>query len=60
MLTEFKRKLEGKRPIARTTYRWKNNITIYSKYVRFGSVGCLQLAQDRIQWRALVNILMEL
>jgi hypothetical protein len=42
---------EGKRPLGRPRRRWEDNI-------KFGGMECIELAQDRDRWRALVNELM--
>jgi hypothetical protein len=49
-------KSEGKRPRGRPRFRWKDSIRID----RLGSVDCMYLAEDRDQWRAFVNTVMEL
>jgi hypothetical protein len=41
-------KPEGKRQLRRLRHRWE------------GGVECIQLAQDRDQWRALLNMVMKL
>jgi hypothetical protein len=53
-------KPEGKRPLGRPRHRWVKNIKI-----DLGEIGCysmdwIYLAQDRDQWRALVNTVMNL
>jgi hypothetical protein len=42
-------KVEGKRPLAKPRRRWVDNIKMY-----------LDLAQDRSQWRALVNMVIKI
>jgi len=46
-------KLEGKRPFGRP--RWKDNTKVDLQEVGCGSMGWIELAQDRDRWRALVN-----
>jgi hypothetical protein len=46
---------EGKRPLGRSTPRWENNIKIDLREIRWGGMDWIDLAQDRDQWRALVN-----
>jgi hypothetical protein len=51
-------KPEGKRPLGRPRRRWVDNIDL-------GEIGWdggdwFELAQDRDQWRALVNVVMNL
>jgi hypothetical protein len=53
-------KPEGKRPLGRPRRRWVDNIKM-----NLGEIGCdgrdwIELAQDRDQWRALVNTMMNL
>jgi hypothetical protein len=48
---------EGNRPLGRPRHRWVNNIKIDRED---GVVCWINLAQDRDQWRALVNTVMEL
>jgi hypothetical protein len=53
-------KPEGKRPLGRPRCRWGDNIKMDLREI--GSVGrdWIELAQDRDQWRALVNTVMNL
>jgi hypothetical protein len=48
-------KPEGKRPLGRPRRRCVDNITIDLGEVGWGDVDWIDLAQDRIRWRALVN-----
>jgi hypothetical protein len=50
-------KPEGKRSLGRPRRRWKGGIRMD---IGWGSVGWIQLAQDRDRWRALVNTAMKL
>jgi hypothetical protein len=50
----------GKRPLGRPRRRWVNNIKMDLKRYRMGWCGLIDLAQDRDQWRALVNTVMNL
>jgi hypothetical protein len=45
-------KPEGKRPLERPRHRWVNN--------GWDSIDWIDVAQDRDQWRALVNTVMNL
>ena len=47
--------VEGKRPLVRHRRRWEDNIKKYLQKVRCGGMNCIDLAQDRDRWRALVN-----
>jgi hypothetical protein len=51
----FVGKPEGKRPLGRPRRRWKDNIKMDFQEVGGSRVDCIQLAQDRDRWRALVG-----
>jgi hypothetical protein len=53
-------KPEGKRPLGITRRRWVNNIKMYLREIGGDGMGWIDLAQDRDQWRALVNTVMNL
>jgi hypothetical protein len=53
-------KPEEKRPLGRLRRRWKDNINMGLREIGWGGVDWIDLAQDRDQWRALVNIVMNL
>jgi hypothetical protein len=48
-------KLEGKRPLGRPRHRWED-----ISEIGWGGMDWIDLAQDRDQWRAPVNTLMNL
>lgn len=48
-------KPDGKRSLRRPRCRWKNNISIYFKGMRFECLVCVQHDHDRVQWRAVAN-----
>jgi hypothetical protein len=50
----------GKRPLGRPRYRWVDNIIMDLKKIRWDGVDCIGLAQDKDNWRALVNAVMNL
>jgi hypothetical protein len=54
------RKPERKRPLGRRRRRWVDNIKIDFKETGWDGVDWMELAQDRDQWRALVNTVMNL
>jgi hypothetical protein len=49
---------EGKRPLGRPRRRWENNIKMDLREIRIDGASWIQLAQDRVQWRAFVNTVM--
>jgi hypothetical protein len=53
-------KPEGKRPLGRPKHRWEHNIKIDLREMGWGGIDWIDLAQDRDQWRALVNTVMNL
>jgi hypothetical protein len=54
------RKPEGKRPLGRQKRRIVENIKMDLREIGFGGMDWIDLAQDRDQWRALVNIIMNI
>jgi hypothetical protein len=53
-------KHKGKRPLGRTRRRRVDNVKLDLKEVGWGGMDWIDLAQDRDQWRALVNTVMNL
>jgi hypothetical protein len=53
-------KTKGRRPLGRTKRRWENNIKMIHKEIERDGMNWMDLAQDRDQWRALVNTVMSL
>jgi hypothetical protein len=53
-------KPEGKRPLGRPRRRWEDGIRMDLREIGWGSVDWIQLAQDRDQWRDLVNTVLNL
>jgi hypothetical protein len=53
-------KPEGKRLLGRARRRWVNNIKINLREIAWDGMDWTDLAQDRDQWRALVNTVMNL
>jgi hypothetical protein len=51
---------EGKRPLGRPRRRWENNIKMDLREVGIDGAICIHLVQDRVQWRAFVNTVMNL
>jgi hypothetical protein len=54
------RKPEGKRPLGRRGRRWEDNIKVDLQEVECGGVDWIELAQNRVRWRALVSAVMNL
>jgi hypothetical protein len=48
-------KPEVERPLIGPRHGWGNNIQIDFKEIWWGSMDWLDLSQDRVLWRALVN-----
>jgi hypothetical protein len=53
-------KLEGKRPLERPRRTLGDNIKMNFREIGWGDMDWIDLAQDRDQWRALVNTVMDL
>jgi hypothetical protein len=51
---------EEKRPLGRPRRRWVNNIKMDRREMGWDGMNLIDLAQDRDQWRALVNAVMNL
>jgi hypothetical protein len=54
------RKPEGKIPLGRPRHRWVDNIKMDLTDIGWCGVDWIDLAQDRDQWRILVNMVMNL
>jgi hypothetical protein len=53
-------KPKGKRPLERPRHRWENNIRLDLGEIGINELNWIQLAQDRVQWRAFVKTVMNL
>jgi hypothetical protein len=51
---------KGKRPLGRPRRRWEDNIKMDLREIGIDGVNWIQLAQDKVQWRACVNTVMNL
>jgi hypothetical protein len=51
---------EGKRPLGRPRRRWEDNIKMDLREIGINGANWIQLDQDRVQWRAFVNTVMNL
>jgi hypothetical protein len=50
----------GKRPLGRRRRRWVSNIELALREIGWDGVDWIDMAQDTDQWRALVNIVLNL
>jgi hypothetical protein len=53
-------KPEGKRPLGRPRRRWEDNIKLDLGKIGINGEKWVLLAQDRVRWRAFVNMVMNL
>jgi hypothetical protein len=53
-------KSEGNGQLVRSRRRWEDNIKMHLREIEWGGVDWIHLAQDRDEWRALVNTVMNL
>jgi hypothetical protein len=53
-------KSERKRQLGRAKRRWEDNIKLNLKEIRVQHVNGILLAEDKAQWRNLVNVVMSL
>jgi hypothetical protein len=53
-------KRERKRPLRRPRRRWVDIVKMDFRDIGWGGMDWIDLAQDRDQWRALVNTIMNL
>jgi hypothetical protein len=51
---------ESKRPLGRPRRRWEDNIKMGLREIRFVGANWIRLAQNRVQWWAFVNMVMNL
>jgi hypothetical protein len=49
-----------KRPLRRLRHRWEDNIRMYLRETGWEGMDWIHLAQNRGQWQALVNMVMNL
>jgi hypothetical protein len=50
----------GKRPLGRSRRRWEDNIKMYLREIGIDGANWIQMAQDRVQWRDSVSMVMNL
>jgi hypothetical protein len=53
-------RLKSKRPLGRPRCRWDDNIKLDLREIGIDGVNWIWLAQDRVQWWAFVNTVMNL
>jgi hypothetical protein len=53
-------KPEGNRPLGRPRCRWVDNIKMDLSEIGWSGMGWLDLAWDRDQWRALMNMVINI
>jgi hypothetical protein len=51
-------KTEGNRPLGRPRHKWKDNIKMDLQEVGCGGIDWIELTQDRVRCRTLVNMVM--
>jgi hypothetical protein len=51
---------EGKRPLGRPRRRWEDNIKLELREIGIDWANLIQLAQNRVQWWASVDMVMNL
>jgi hypothetical protein len=51
---------EGKKPLRRPRRRWEDNIEMDHREIGINGANWIRLAQDRVQWWAFVNMVMNL
>jgi hypothetical protein len=53
-------KPEEKRPLGRPGRSWEDNVRMDLREIGWADIDWIDLAQDRDQWRALVNTVMNI
>jgi hypothetical protein len=51
---------EGKRPLGRPRRSWEDNVNMDLGEIGIDGANWIRLAQDRVQWRAFMNTVMNL
>jgi hypothetical protein len=54
------RKCKEKRPLARHRHKWEGNIRMNLREIGWEGVGWIHLPQNKDQWQALVNMVINL
>jgi hypothetical protein len=47
-----------KRPLGRPRHRWEDNIKLDLTEIKINGANWIQLVQDRVQWQAVINMVM--
>jgi hypothetical protein len=53
-------KSEGKGPLGGPRRRWEDNIKMDLREIGIDGANWIRLAQDRVQWRVFMNMVMDL
>jgi hypothetical protein len=59
-LQDFGERPECKRPLGRPRRRWEDNIKMDLREIGIDGANWIGLAQDKVQWHAFVNTVMNL
>jgi hypothetical protein len=59
-LQQFGWEAQGKRPLGKFRHRWEDNIRLNLRETGIDGAKWNRLAQDRVQWWAFVNMVMNL
>jgi hypothetical protein len=59
-LQDFGWEARRQEPLGRPRHRWEDNIKMDLREIGINGANWIQLAQDRVQWRAFVNTVMNL
>jgi hypothetical protein len=51
---------KGKRPLERRRHRWEDNMKLDCREIGIDGTNWIWLAQNRVQWQAFVNLVMNL
>jgi hypothetical protein len=60
VFTGFGWEARSERPLGRLRHRWEDNIKMDLRETGIDGVNWILLAQDRVQWRAFVNTVINL
>jgi hypothetical protein len=55
---DFGEKARRKEPLEKPRHRWEDNIKMDLRRIRWGDMDWIHLAQERDQWKALENMVM--